>query len=73
MVDVMLTNKEGHTGDMMAEGSLSYRDHDMVELKTQSAVTRVKSKLTTLNSRTSRCDHLGILEESRGITAWSEE
>lgn len=42
--------QEGFTGDVKAEGSRGYSDHDMEEFKIQRAVTRAKSKLTTLNS-----------------------
>lgn len=60
LLDLILANKLGFTGDVKIKGSLCCSDHEMLDSRILRAGRRVKSKMTTLDFKIS-------LEKSHGI------
>jgi len=51
LLDLILTNNKGLTGDMKVKGSLGCNDHAVVEFRILKGGSRVKSNLTTPDFR----------------------
>jgi len=69
MLDLVLTNKEGLTGNVKVKGSLGCSDHEMVKFKILRAARWVHSKLATLDFR--RAD-FGLLRNLLSRILWDK-
>ena len=71
LLDCILTDKEGLTGDVKAEGSLCCSDQEMVEILRGGS--RTKCKLTTLERDQTLASSKICSEEYHGIRLWRKD
>jgi len=69
MLVLVLTPKEGLTGNMKLKSSLGCSDHEIVEFKILRAVRRAHNKLITLDCR--RAD-FGLFKDLLGSMPWDK-
>jgi len=68
LMDLILTDKEGLTGDVKVEGILGCCDHEIVE----SGITKRRRSTEKLTTPNFRREDIGLLKDLRGGVPWDK-